>query len=573
MTKLVKLGSDCQIDVEKLIESRLLIQANSGGGKSYAVRKLCEVTYGAAQQIIIDPDGEYHTLRERHDYILAGKDGDCPADIKSATLLARRLLELGVSAIIDIYELGVQRALFVKRFLEALVNVPRELWHPVIVVVDEAHKFAPEKDKSESLGAINDLMTLGRKRGFCGVLATQRISKLSKDAAAEANNKLIGRSSLDIDMKRSADEIGMTSRADMQMLRTLAAGEFYAFGPAIKTSAADGVTLIKIGKVATTHLRAGQARSAKPTPTSAKVKKVLAQLADLPQEAAEELRTIGELMTRVKQLEAEARRKPVETKIETQIIEKSVVKPAEIARIEKIVEKLDAIGSKTFAISNELLTSLRKAESHATDNRGHSGRTNGDARRAVPQATPKSVLAPVRGVRSAAVGSTSQNGRGTREAHQDTTLKGGPRAILEALIQHAETGCTLQQLTVLTGYKQTSRYEFLRQLKALDYAYEQGDRIYVSDPGRAAMPDVSPLPTGEELRSMSLARLKGGPKKLLEIFIDNYPDPISKESLINHLEGAYKSTSVYEFTRQLVAHELIEEVGRGEHRASPNLFN
>jgi DNA helicase HerA-like ATPase len=43
------------------------------------------------------------------------------------------------------------------------------------------------------------LMSQGRKRGYCGILATQRLSKLHKDAAAECNNVLIGRTWLDVD--------------------------------------------------------------------------------------------------------------------------------------------------------------------------------------------------------------------------------------------------------------------------------------------------------------------------------------------------------------------------------------
>ncbi len=124
--KKAALGPGIDIDVQRLIETRMLMQANSGGGKSYAIRKLCEVTYGGAQQLIIDVDGEYHTLREKFDYVLAGQRGsDCPADVKSAAMLARRLLELNVSAIIDIYELGAQRGRFVKAFLEAMMQAPR----------------------------------------------------------------------------------------------------------------------------------------------------------------------------------------------------------------------------------------------------------------------------------------------------------------------------------------------------------------------------------------------------------------------------------------------------------------
>jgi len=42
------------IDLNNLIDTRLLIQANSGGGKSYAIRKLLEETHGKVQHIVLD---------------------------------------------------------------------------------------------------------------------------------------------------------------------------------------------------------------------------------------------------------------------------------------------------------------------------------------------------------------------------------------------------------------------------------------------------------------------------------------------------------------------------------------
>jgi hypothetical protein len=55
----------------------------------------------------------------------------------------------------------------VRLFLEALVNAPKKLWHPALVVVDEAHVFCPETGEAESGDAVIDLATRGRKRGFC----------------------------------------------------------------------------------------------------------------------------------------------------------------------------------------------------------------------------------------------------------------------------------------------------------------------------------------------------------------------------------------------------------------------
>jgi hypothetical protein len=46
-------------------------------------------------------------------------------------------------------------------------------------------------------------MSQGRKRGYAGIIATQRLSKFRKDAAAEANNVMIGRTWLDATIDRT----------------------------------------------------------------------------------------------------------------------------------------------------------------------------------------------------------------------------------------------------------------------------------------------------------------------------------------------------------------------------------
>lgn len=297
--KNIKLNNEIDIDLPKLIDSRLLIQANSGAGKSWAIRRILEQSHGKVQQIVIDLEGEFGTLREKYDFILAGKGGDTPATPQSAALLARKLLELNVSAIIDLYELPHQdRKRFVRLFLEAMVNAPKELWHPVLVIIDEAHVFVPEKGESEAAGAVIDLATRGRKRGYCAVLATQRISKLHKDAAAECNNKLIGRSSQDIDMKRAADELGFTSREQQHSLRKLEAGEFFAFGPAIS----DEVIKLRVGDIHTSHPKAGSRALTEVASPSSAIKKILGKLADLPAEAQQEAKTIDELKAEIRTL-------------------------------------------------------------------------------------------------------------------------------------------------------------------------------------------------------------------------------------------------------------------------------
>jgi hypothetical protein len=172
-------------------------------------------------------------------------------------------------------------------------------------VIDESHIFCPEKGQSEATDSVIELATLGRKRGFGCILATQRLSKLHKDASAECNNKLIGRTTQDIDIKRSAEELGISSREKRISLRNLKPGEFFAYGPAISQD----VIKVKIGTVETSHIEPGDSNSyTKPAPT-AKIKAALKSLADLPQGAAQEAKTIEEYQQQIIRLKRQLREK------------------------------------------------------------------------------------------------------------------------------------------------------------------------------------------------------------------------------------------------------------------------
>src|ERR1700751_1772867 len=248
-------GGKLECDLPALVDTRLLIQANSGGGKSWLLRLIAE--RAGIQTIVLDDEGEFASLREAVDMLLVGAGGEFPAIPRHAALLARRLIEYKVSAVGNLYELKLgDRRQFVKFFLDSLIHLPRELWRPTLVILDEAHKYCPERGSgdAESTEAVIGLMSQGRKRGCAGIIATQRLSKLHKDAAAEANNVIIGRTWLDADQARAGDALGL-SKADRLKLRVLEQGESYAFGPALGQP---GVVHFHSEQVRTTHPRPGQ---------------------------------------------------------------------------------------------------------------------------------------------------------------------------------------------------------------------------------------------------------------------------------------------------------------------------
>ena len=229
-------GAPASLDLEELLATRLLVQGNSGSGKSHLLRRLLEQSASHVQQIVIDPEGDFISLGAKYGHLVV----DAARTEAELTRIAGRIRQHRVSAVLNLEGLDVEQQMrCTAAFLGGLFEAERDHWYPVLVVVDEAQLFAPavagdvsDEARKLSLGAMTNLMCRGRKRGLAGVIATQRLAKLAKNVAAEASNFLMGRTFLDIDMARAADLLGM-DRRQAEMFRDLARGHFVALGPAL----------------------------------------------------------------------------------------------------------------------------------------------------------------------------------------------------------------------------------------------------------------------------------------------------------------------------------------------------
>ena len=230
-------GAPVRIDVEELLATRLLVQGNSGSGKSHLLRRLLEESAGIVQQVVIDPEGDFVTLADAFGHVVV--DGSA-YDAAEIVRLAARIRKHRASVILTLDGLELEAQMRCAAvFLNTLFDAPRDEWYPALVVVDEAQMFAPaaagdvsDEVRRLSLSAMTNLMCRGRKRGLAGVIATQRLAKLAKNVAAEASNFLMGRTFLDIDMARAADLLGM-ERKQAEQIRDLERGHFLGLGPAI----------------------------------------------------------------------------------------------------------------------------------------------------------------------------------------------------------------------------------------------------------------------------------------------------------------------------------------------------
>jgi uncharacterized protein len=354
-------GKDVRVDLDILLRTRLLLQANSGKGKSWLLRRLAEQLFGKVQVIIIDPEGEFATLREKFDYVLVGKGGETAAHPRIAAMTAQRLLELRACAVCDLYEMKPsERHAYVKNFIEALLDAPKNLWHPLVVIVDEAHVYCPEKGagESEASEAIIGLATRGRKRGYCLVAATQRLGKFRKDAASELLNVGIGGTFIDIDRKRAADALGVYGQdihPFFDEIRLLERGKFYFLGPAISTER----VLVGVGPVQTSHPEAGSAKhAAEPPPTPEKIQALLPKLADLPQEAERKAKTEADMKAEIRALKTQLSQTVkvgavVDHSQAQQNAQSMKTLKAALGEAMKIIAKVTALGFEGAAVKKE----------------------------------------------------------------------------------------------------------------------------------------------------------------------------------------------------------------------------
>jgi hypothetical protein len=588
------------IDLETLLSTRLLIQANSGGGKSWLLRRLAEQLFGKIPVIIIDPEGEFATLREKLDFFLVGEGGDIPADVRSAGLLAETLLKLKASAVIDLFEgyrkNPIGRHLWVKAFLEGMLDAPKSLRHPTILIVDEAHMFCPEQGESPAEGVMVGIAGAGRKRGIAAIWATQRLALLDKNASSQLQNRMVGLTFEDVDVDRAVALLSVPPELKHEFkaqVKVLEPGQFFAFGRAISKER----ILVNVGPVETSHPKVGTANySAAPPPAPAKIRELLPKLADLPQAAEEKAKTEKELRLEIRNLKAQIRSSPKETvttKVDTRAIERAVRPLRELLRdAMKIIVKVEALGDfaglkeeETAALLDAVKREVRKLANEklaARDTklqalRREANRLSARIKQLLDDSSDKIQIDVTAAPASKVSGEASSHAaisareihkgepshsqsvsRGATTATQDhprpNDLNGDlnpPRkAILRAIAEFEAIGreqISKSWIAARSGASYTSSAygNNLGYLRSNGYIeYPGPDKAALTDKGRNAAGPIEPPETSEEVLQSCMKLLSGSQQSILKALHEKYPEPVDKTELAD-LAGASATSSAY----------------------------
>jgi len=557
------------LDLAILMKTRMLITANSGGGKSWLIRLLAELLFPYVQVIIIDPEGEFATLRKKFPYVLVGKGGETPADVRTAELLAHKLLEHKISAVCDLFELKPHlRHEWIKVFVEALMEAPRHLWRHVVIIIDEAHKVVPEKGQGESVAheAVLDLVTRGRKRGYCPILASQRHAKVSKSATAELLNRLVGPTFEDADIDRAILDLSIPKDGRQEFkdeIKLLEEGNFNALGRAISKER----ILFKVGQVETPHPEAGDDNfSAEPPPAPEKVKALLPKLADLPKEAASKARTEAELRDEIRKLKGELAARPKEPVLvkapapKPEIKEVQVVKPEDLRRVEKALERAEKLVGRVADVG-------KPVDEAAKQLRAAIGALRVQAeQRPVPRAyvpTPKPIPKQMKLV----VPDKSDEG--------NEPLVAGERKMLGVLAQFYPGVRTRAQVAQLAGYAASGGTfgAYFGRLRRFRYIEEKGDNVQITQEGLSFLGEDAPTAPSStaELLEVWRKKLIAGERKMLDVILEAYPEAVSKEDLGEKSGYTASGGTFGAYLGTLRRNDLVDVAGNLV-RASESLF-
>jgi predicted transcriptional regulator len=220
-------GSPFLADADRIVTGRTCVIGASGSGKSYLVAVLCEeLSRAGLPFLIIDTEGEYHTLKEKYDLLWVGDDEKC--DVRLNEL---RLDELAATApvsqpiILDLSDSADQFSVLGTLLTALYAEVSRRRL-PYLVVLEEADRFVPQA--GERLPVLDEIARRGRKRGLGLVICTQRPSIVDKNVLSQCSNQLIGRLVIRNDLQ-AVSHFFPGQRLPKQ-LTTLAPGSFYAMG-------------------------------------------------------------------------------------------------------------------------------------------------------------------------------------------------------------------------------------------------------------------------------------------------------------------------------------------------------
>jgi flagellar biosynthesis GTPase FlhF len=568
-----------------VVTEKLAFLGRTGSGKTYAAQKLAEELHAAgAQFVVLDPVGVWYGLRLAADGkrpglpipVLGGLRGDIPLEPTGGALIANLVVDRGTSVVLDVsqFESDADKARFAQAFADRFFFRKKASPSAVHLFIEECQEFVPQNPQREDarmLHAFTRLVKIGRNFGIGVSLISQRPQEVNKKVLNLA--ELLFAFQLTGPQERKTIEGWIADKGlDEDIageLPKLAVGHPHVWSPAwLKVSKVIAISTKETFDASSTPVlgKAAAARELSPIDLEQLRTEMAATIEKAKAEDPKALR--AEVQRLQKDLQA-AQRTVQAPAGKAKTVEIQVVKPATVKAIERAIDRCDTAIARANNVAVRLHEESEAAKARGAELQGaaaalvaellalRAGNMSGHApaRQDMPQHSGRPI--------------TNVVALRPRTVAGDTSLPRGERQVLTAIAQ-TPGGVTREQLTVLTGYKRSTRDTYIQRLGERRHVGMDGDRVVATQAGVDALgAGFEPLPIGDALREHWLQRLPEGERRVLEVVVKAYPGAVEREAIST--ATGYARSSRDSYLQRLGARRLVL-TRHGQVRASHELF-
>jgi hypothetical protein len=582
--KSIRISPDLSLPRDLQTATTVVLGGKGMGKTNLGAVVVEELAKGHLRFSWIDPVGVSWGLRHGRDkntpgleiLILGGVHGDIPIEPTGGAVVADLVVDEDVSVVIDVsrrpngtmWSAG-ERVRFISEYCNRLFERQGERRRPILQVIDEAGRYVPQvipagaPDLAKCVGAIEQLVELGRNVGVGVLLITQRSAKINKSVSELADAlfafRTVGPNSLDAIVDWLGAHIARDkSRAMVEEVRSLPRGSALLVSPGWLSF--EGVVRIRERETfdSSSTPKAGEARrspGAAKKPDLGKYQERMAETierakANDPRELHKQIAELKrELAKKTPALPAKTSpnvdAKAVDRAVRAAVDDVSRAYDADFRRFEKSLTKIAqhaaAIADLSQVPAHDYTPSPRlEKAAHDRPAPVHSGLSVLDkaADRAVRQSTNVHIASHIK---------------------SDGTLNPTEEVLLATIAQF-RSGASRRRIAVMSGrsIKSSSFQAALPSLEKKGLIEKRGDNYSATELGQSAA-GAPPLPTDpRELVAYWLTKLNPSERRVLAAIAGAHPNRISREEVAEVTGLSLKSSSFQAVFPALRDLELIE---------------
>lgn len=594
-TKTLAIAPELRIPAVEAETSTFAVYGGKGMGKTNLAAVLAEELHDSGRRFaMIDPVGVSWGLRFAADgkgngipiVILGGLHGDLPIEPTGGAVVADFVADEREHVLIDISRRADgrmwgsgEKIRFVADFASRLYERQGEQRRPLMLLIDEAGRFVPQNmpkgaiDIAKCVGAIEQLVELGRNVGIGVALITQRSARMAKSVSELADCMIafrtVGPNSIGAILDWFGDHVEKSRWNDLvEILRKLKPGKALVVSPGWLEF--EGVASIRLrrtfdsSKTPTGTERKMTGRGVKPANLEAFRTRMAETVAKAEASDPSKLRARLEAAERNlaqsrENVQALNRRATVEAIAKSAkgrtLKAKPLITEAQIGRLEKLIERGKAFSddavreliasadlvSDRIKMDNDRITFLlgefvKSARAAAAPTPDYEPRAiaSGPEPYLTREIVPNASGDPLRDFPSKPLADPTQSKIVTADGQPKKHI----RALLTVLAQHRKA-FTRKQWHTLAGYQPSGDTSVgIAELIARRFVMEGERGFSITAEGLAFLGPYETLPTGAALRAYLIAKGSKVERALLGKLFDFYPTALTRQAL--HQSAGYK---------------------------------